>query len=205
MEGTGSMIDHDTAPAPPPAPLHQRCDGAWWGPPRAWVMPALLPWKRLLAGTSDIQIMLAGVRVWPEAFTLEIAVFSRRPAEPWRDWLAPFPPSGRDTPCCPQLEVRYPRGIRALPSGPRPLSRSPGEKDVAPGHPVLRPERGEGDHFHYRQNLYIWPLPEGPVTLSVSWREVGIPLSHVELDGNAIRDAAAGATEVWPDLPQGRS
>lgn len=196
------MIDHDTAPAPPPAPLRRRGE-AWWGPPLAWAVPALLPWTRPLAATSDIRIMLAGVRVWPEAFTLEIALFSRRPAGSRRDWLAPFPPPGHDGTGRPRLEVRYPGGVRAQPSGPRPLSRSPGDKDVAPGHPVLRAEQGEGDHFHYRQSLYLWPLPDGPVTLSASWSELRMPPGRVVLDGDAIRDAAANATEVWPDLSLG--
>ena len=49
------------------------------------------------------------------------------------------------------------------------------------------------------QGWWLSPLPpEGPLRVVVRCAELGIPETSAELDGTAIRRAAAGVVVLWP-------
>ncbi|MFJ1761681.1 hypothetical protein ACIOD2_15275 [Amycolatopsis sp. NPDC088138] len=55
------------------------------------------------------------------------------------------------------------------------------------------------DH-RYRGDRQLWlsPLPAGPVEFSVEWRKAGLDLTATTLDGRAITEAAKLAQPYWP-------
>ena len=56
----------------------------------------------------------------------------------------------------------------------------------------------------YRGDRQLWlsPLPAGPVEFSVEWLKVGLARTTVTLDGRAIAEAAARAEPYWPAPPR---
>lgn len=56
------------------------------------------------------------------------------------------------------------------------------------------------DDRRYRGDRQLWlsPLPAGPVEFSVEWRKVGLTRTATALDGRAITEAAANAQPYWP-------
>jgi hypothetical protein len=68
---------------------------------------------------------------------------------------------------------------------------------------VLNQQGGGGSAYAWDQNFWIHPLPpDGPVTLVASWLEHGVTEKRADLDGTAIRAAAARAVSLWPDEPE---
>ncbi len=53
---------------------------------------------------------------------------------------------------------------------------------------------------HYRGDRELWlsPLPDGPIEFSVEWRKVGLARTATVLDGRAMAEAAARAEPYWP-------
>jgi hypothetical protein len=49
-------------------------------------------------------------------------------------------------------------------------------------------------------NFWVWPLPPpGPVTFVCAWPRWEIPESRTDLDAGPILEAAARATDLWPE------
>lgn len=45
---------------------------------------------------------------------------------------------------------------------------------------------------------WLWPLPSpGPLRIYVEWPALHIALTHVELDADAIREAAGRSQGLW--------
>lgn len=185
--------------------LYARRPAEWLEPPRQWVLPAALPWTRVLAQAMNVRVLLTGIRVWTESFTVDVEVFARQAPPRTPDWLAPF---GKEAPRQAgagglRVEAWFADGRRAVRRGSRPwLNRRP-EDEKPPDGPVLLAGRGEGGPFHYRQSAHIWPLPpSGPVVLAITWRDQGITSARADLSGLEIRAAAERAVEIWPGLPE---
>ena len=65
---------------------------------------------------------------------------------------------------------------------------------------VLAFHGGHGGPGGEEQRLRMWPLPPpGPLALVVEWPAVGLAERRVELDAQAISEAAARVVPVWPD------
>jgi hypothetical protein len=59
---------------------------------------------------------------------------------------------------------------------------------------------GHGGTGRWQQNLWVWGLPEkGDVDLVYSWAAEEVAESRLELDGDALREAAGRATLLWPE------
>jgi hypothetical protein len=68
---------------------------------------------------------------------------------------------------------------------------------------VLTAQGGSGSAYAWDQNFWVHPLPpDGPVTLVASWLEHGVTETRADLDGTAMRAAAARAVTLWPDDPE---
>ncbi|GAA1873284.1 hypothetical protein GCM10009836_62840 [Pseudonocardia ailaonensis] len=166
-------------------------------PPRDWVLPAVLPWGRRLAEGSATVIALDHVECWPEGATLQLRAMMR---DGWDG--ASGPPA-----------LRHPRadgwhvGLEFA-DGRRVVHldgshRGPQVREVPPDEPLLVMGAGSSWGPYFRTlSLYLTPLPAGPWKLVTQWRERGIEETVVPLDGDAVRERAAEAIEVWTDLPE---
>ncbi len=188
-------------PEPPPRP------GRPEQPPWSWpddVSPVSLPFAVFLVRTPWLVVFADRLRVFPTGFEFALHVRREvRPADIARgdacDWQPPFAQE-HDSEEQLRFGVIFPDGRRAraqqgwsvewrTPEGPRP--------------PVVSPLDGGGSWDRWDQGFWVWGLPEdGPVTLFWSWLDEGLPEARVELDGDALRAAAAEAVVFWPE-PEG--
>jgi len=73
-----------------------------------------------------------------------------------------------------------------------------------PDGPILMPNGGGGgsgapDSVAMRPGYWLWPLPPaGALRAWCEWPALEIPLSSLELDADAIHDAARRALPLWP-------
>ncbi|HEV7980028.1 hypothetical protein [Amycolatopsis sp.] len=166
----------------------------WLAAPDEYIVPAVLPWSLPLGRSERTIVALRNIEVWPEAITLRISVYALdnlieegriglvdHSRVPDRDALL--------------IGVLFADGKRA--SSDTISMPSP----TRPDHPVLRADSGGGSSFHFRHNVFIWPLPpKGPLNVVVQWLKRDISETFTELDGAAIRAAALEAREIWPGL-----
>lgn len=164
-------------------------------------MPVSLPLGRFLVRTPWLVVFADGLRVFPTGF--EFALHVRRDLRPRDvargeavDWQPPFVQE-HDSEDQLRFGVLFPDGRRAVaqqgwsvewrtPEGPRP--------------PVIAPQDGSGSWDHWDQSFWVWGLPAGgPVTVFYSWAEEGVPETRFELDGDALRAAAAETLVFWPE------
>ncbi|GAB2976487.1 hypothetical protein [Frigoribacterium salinisoli] len=78
----------------------------------------------------------------------------------------------------------------------------PGGDPEAPpeGHVLTVLDQGDGSSCTATEVLWLWPLPPaGPLTLVVTWPGSGLDEGRLELDGAALRAAAAEARPLWGD------
>ncbi|WP_020671592.1 hypothetical protein [Amycolatopsis nigrescens] len=181
----------------PPAELYALSGPHWFQAPELHFVPAILPWPKVLARAERTVVALRGVLVWPEAATFVLTLHSRDAAmtSPSRQMFehdrAPESDEFR-------FGVQFADGNRA--TGTTALFNRPATEP--PAEPVLRTSGSSGSQHFLRQNVFLWPLPpDGPCTLVVRWTAREIPETRTEVDGAAIRAAAAEALEIWPDLP----
>ncbi|MPZ80219.1 MAG: hypothetical protein GEV28_07415 [Actinophytocola sp.] len=59
-------------------------------PPRQTVLPASLPWERVLARGTDVRVTLGPALCWPEHLTIEVGVYASRPPRGREEFL-PMP------------------------------------------------------------------------------------------------------------------
>ncbi len=77
--------------------------------------------------------------------------------------------------------------------------------DDAAGHRPPSGERhvglhgGHGSESEAGQDLWLWPLPPpGPITFVTEWKHRGIDETRINVDAQAILEAAERAIELWP-------
>lgn len=79
------------------------------------------------------------------------------------------------------------------------LSEYPWDDEPSPTKPVLTSGRGGGSGADWRQDYWLWPLPEAArVAFVCEWPAEDIAETRVELDGAALWEAADRALELWP-------
>ncbi len=172
--------------------------GPTWAPP-AWdrpseaVLPAIVPVNALLGKGEQAALILQSLRVYPTGVALEIIVM-RNP----RHRLEHEPIGLMRHDLWPRIGVQFADGRRA---GERPMFGPmgvPKDEDGYPTEPVLTGRGGGGGGTEYHMNLWLFPLPPvGPFRVFAQWQGIGLAETSVELDGGAIREAAASAVTVW--------
>ena len=98
------------------------------------------------------------------------------------------------------LGVEFGDGRRAS-NAPRPGPARPGSmgEPDGPGGLVLTSRGGSGGQLVADQSWWLNPLPpDGPLLVVVRCDELGLPETVTELDGTAIRAAAADVVTLWP-------
>ncbi|MFD8496804.1 hypothetical protein [Amycolatopsis sp. NPDC059657] len=195
-----NFFEEEPRPRPlfpvPEKELHGYPGRPWTGAPTEYIVPAILPWSLPLGRSERTIVALRNIDVWPESLTLRVSVYSR---DNLLDESKTKLVDHRRVPDRNALliGVLFADGRRA---GSDTISMpSPTKPDT----PVLRADSGGGSSFHFRHDVFIWPLPpDGPMQVVVQWLEREIEETRTELDGTLIRKSAADAKEIWPGLPK---
>lgn len=178
----------DSVPRPDPPEPQRR--PAWDRPDDR--TPVTLPLDHVLARTDRVAVFLGGVRVYPNGFELTVDVVYRTARRPVRRPSNPFRggwPDGDDDAL--RLGVLYADGRRAI------ADQRPARPERPP---MIRQRGGSGGAHGWEQRIWVWGIPEeGPVTLVCDWRAEDVPERRLDLDGDALRAAAARSAPLWPD------
>ncbi|MGY1734260.1 hypothetical protein ACI798_22375 [Geodermatophilus sp. SYSU D01045] len=158
------------------------------GPPDNEV-PVALPVNVLLARTGDAAVALVGLQVYSTGVSTTLAVRVRE-------------------------RPRSVHGLSELVFGPGRggllvgVGLADGRRVASGGVPrndpdlVWQPGAGSAGDRTADQEWWLSPLPpDGPLTVVVRSADLGIEEAATELDGTAIRAAAAGVVELWPWTP----
>ena len=75
--------------------------------------------------------------------------------------------------------------------------------DGAPAAPYMRGIGGGGSPTSWDHGFWVWPLPPpGALAFVCEWLAAGISQTRAEIDAQAVIDAAARATVVFPSQPE---
>lgn len=142
-----------------------------------------VPIARFVARTELAVVALQHVVAYPEGCALHMQLAIRRgslDAETW-DRIDSSHAGGYPGPADAALQFRVSEGSLV---------------DVGGG--------SSSNDRSYRGDRQLWlsPLPAGPVEFSVEWRKVGLTRTSITLDGRAIAEAADRAEPYWPAPPR---
>ena len=176
-----------------------------WVTERERFRPAGLDWRVVLVDTADVVCYLNEVRVYPSGFRFHVHALLRPGATDWartafstrRPRGGPEPSGGEGSEGAFLFGVEYEDGRRAaIGIGPHGRSRFVEELGV---FPVLRLERASSVSDESDSEAVLYGLPgKGSLKFHARWSALGAAESSVELDGDALRDAAARALPLWP-------
>jgi len=192
----------DAFPKLPPSPEPRRERRRPWHQ-RDHVLPASVPGDALVVRTEAAAVWVGALRAYPNGFAFILRAVRReapgggaRQGRPFPDpWPDPFRSADRNTGL--RLGIQYADGRRAA------TGEGIGRSLVAPAGPEdiwMLEGGGSGNELTWQSEFWVSPLPpEGPVTLVGVWPDAGASEQRAELDGTAIRAAAARAVELWPE------
>jgi hypothetical protein len=177
----------------------------WLAPPPS-VLGQVVAGQLLLARSDRAAVVLTSVLAYPSGFEFHVSAILREPA-PVRSEAAqrqaealgagaavPRPRTFVEAVGGPEITLGFADGTTLSSGRAGPLP----EHDV-PGGPVLVPVEATTDDRHRDARFWVWSLPpEGPVTVECAWPAQEITYGRVEISGALIRQAAAGAVELWP-------
>lgn len=193
-------------PDPPerPEPTRYRMP-PWIAAPRG-TLPGVVALERVIAQTEKVAVCVTRLAAYPTGFEFDIVTIAAPGVEDVDPMLFEhhhrLRTGKRDIP--PELlrfGVRFADGAKATnTSGPGfPLGRG------TPEGPVFSLGGGGGGGGDWNQTVWVWPLPPpGPLRFVCEWPAMGIPLTHVEVDSQLVRDASERALVVFSDehLPE---
>ena len=164
--------------------------------PPANEAPALVAVGSVLARTEHSAVLLAGLQVYTTGIGFTVSLLCRPEA---------LGPGLRDL-----GDVLWGRGSAGaqlllgleLADGRR-VTNLPGARHPGGGNDrerlVLSHRGGSGGQLSADQSWWLSPLPpDGPLRLVVRCDQLGLAETVTELDGTAIRAAAAGVVTLWP-------
>ena len=181
----------------------------WTGPPQGTI-PGIVALELLLARTETIAVCLPRINAYPTGVEIELVMMSDEESGTLDRLM--FGAAHRFHRSAGQAEqgipddmlrfgMQFADGSKATnidTSHAPPPSREP----VAP---VMHARGGGGGGGHWRQNIWVWPLPPaGTLTLVCEWPAASIPLTRHDIDTQVIRDAATRAQVIFTDehLPE---
>ena len=171
-------------PPPPPEPPEQPPQPPWIGPPGNELGVAV-PLRYVVVRTDDVAILLDGFVAYSTGVELELTVKTRRRRRAARE----FHRMAEDV----HFGFRFADGhkVTNLGRGMRTEERS---------GPVLMQRGGHGGDGELSMRYWLWPLPPpGPLQAVVEWTAGAVAETEVEVDGAAIREAAARVDVLWPE------
>jgi len=196
------MSFFNSIPQPPPPEPVRRPHPAWMQPDA--VIPGSVPGELLLIRTEEVAVAIGGVCAYPNGFEFTAHVRMRGKDVNVSGWHGdPFDRFGRrggqTSGDVLRLGLLYADGRRGATTGGhwRP------DRDDDPERLVLLPGGSGGSPGRWDCKFWVHPLPpDGPVTFVAAWPKYGTAETRAELDGAAIRAAAARAVILWPEEPE---
>ena len=156
-------------------------------------LPVALPMNRLLARTDDLGIGLVGLQVYSTGLTFELAV-RIRPSAAGDDRGRSLQELFWDH--SPHRATRFLLGLEF--GDGRRVTNLRADADGI----VFHQGGGGGGDTAIDQSWWLSPLPPpGPLRIVVRCDPLGVPETVTELDGSAVRAAAADVVELWPWEP----
>jgi hypothetical protein len=166
------------------------------------MIPGSVPGELMLIRTEQVAVALSGIRAYPNGFEFTAHVRRRGNDEDASGWHDPFDRHGRGRQSSGEvlrLGLLYADGRRGATIGGH---WQPDEAAEA-GRLVVQHGSSGGNGRRWDGKFWVHPLPpEGPVMFVASWPEYGVAETRAELDGTAIRAAAARAVSLWPEEPE---
>jgi hypothetical protein len=163
-------------------------------------VPAEVPVSSVLVRTGTSALTLTGVRVFSTGVAFTLTVRCRPEALPaggagLHDLLWRGHPGG-DTALLVGVELADGRRASNL-AGRDPFAPAGGPEDL-----VFTQGSGSGQQLSIEQEWWLSPLPPaGPLRVVVRCDLLGLAETVTELDGTAIRAAAAEVVTLWPWVP----
>lgn len=167
------------------------------------ILPATVPVERVVARTPEVAVYLASVSAYPGGFEFDVfVVMAERRSE-----LDPFgfehrmvaERTGEIPPGLLRLGFRFGDGSKATNTGA--YFHWDEDTEGPPDAPYMSGGGGSGggDHSGWHKSFWVWPIPPpGKFEFLCEWPDAGIPLTALELDGNAITEAGARSQEMLP-------
>jgi hypothetical protein len=178
-----------------------------WISERERAVPVDVPFDRVLIDTPALTLFVAALVVYPSGFCFTISS-QLRPEAPGKleqAFVRGFTQDMRHVVAAAQAEsslrlgVRFADGRRAV-LGPHFFTSSRNEPDES-AFPLMRRGRMSCDDRAADYEVWVMGLPvEGDVELFYRWLDFDVPETSVEIDGDALRAASAGAVTLW-DFP----
>jgi len=203
-----NFFDSFPPPEPPRRPRRPR-PVAWHAPARN-IMPVALAVDGILVQRTDMAVYVNGFNVYPNGFTLTVNALRKQVEYHGRDdprvqHANPFgshgfrgePDAAEELARVLRIGVRFGDGRSAVAEG---FSAWRGEPDAPPVPPVINVSSGHGSENEWTQGFWVWGIPEeGDIELIYSWPAEAVPESRFELDGAAVRNAAARVVTLWDE------
>lgn len=171
-------------------------------------IPAGVGMTALVVAPDDAAVAVTGFEAYSTGFRFTLAVRLRRrqPQLAPRglfELVDPHPHAGTvDLDQRVLLGLEYPDGRRASTLDDGWPGGASGPSGASGDHLVFVQNGGSGGETAVDLGYWVEPLPpDGPVAFVVRWPAVGATESRVELDGGAIRAAAAHSRTLWPPQP----
>ena len=217
------MDDFFAPPPPRPGseePRERYQTPAWMGPPLG-VLPGVVELEIVLARTDLVAVCLSGVLAYPTGIAFQLITMGGPGSEDLE--LDPHAFHRRMTrrargepelaPDLLRFGVELPDGSRVTNVANDPFMQMAdadhGEDDehsFTPKGPVLSEHGGGGGGADWRQEMWLWPLPQpGTLTVACEWPVANIPLTRTELEAGPILAAVERSQVIfdYPDPPAG--
>ena len=198
-------------PPLPPRPRNTRHVPPPWVAAPAYEVPAVVHLGRFVSRTPSIVVALKSAEVFSTGCLFNLSWVFRRADQTEEDWAelqhlffhqgrGIRVGSGRQTGL--MFGVEFPDGSKASTGSQIPYGLM--EPGTNPEPPVLVLNGGGGsggdDEFSGTGTLWLWPLPPaGDLRLVAQWTDFGLAETSLMLDGGALRSAAAGVRQYWPE------
>jgi hypothetical protein len=185
----------------------------WLAPPPS-VLGQVVAGQLLLARSDRAAVVLTSLLAYPSGFEFHISAIVREPAATRTEMVqgrveafaagaaVPRPRTFIETVGGPEITLTFADGTTlssSRPGLPRDQDGAASPARDASGGPALVPVASTTDNRRHDARFWVWSLPpEGPVTVECAWPAQEITYGGVEISGGLIRQAAAGAVELWP-------
>lgn len=165
-------------------------------------VPTTIAWNRVLADTTDVVLFAPRLCVYRSLFRVAIAGRLRPTASPETAKRFsgaevrgnPYDRTAEELAGGLRLGVQFADGRRAVLE--RHAFPSGGPFEPAP---LLSSGRASSDEGAFDWEVAVAAIPgAGPVELYYRWLDLRIGESMVEIDGDALRDAAGRSIDLWP-------
>lgn len=163
----------------------------------------------VLVRTEDVAVAVTRLLAYPTGFEFEVLALAAPGSEAVEQMEPMLFGPGRHRamrgpglpPDVLRIGVQFADGAKATNLGgfPRPHPTAGAE----PAGPVMNHRGGGGGGGHWRQGLWVWPLPPpGPLAFVCEWPVFNVPLTRHEVDAELILDAADRAQAIFSEDDQ---